>query len=214
MTRPFYLTLFALFAMCLAASADSVTLTLDPADGTVSGLPGDTVGWGYTLDNNTSDYLLVSNSFFCEAGEDPLYTSCSPSLGASSYNDFIASDFTLIAPGGSAVAAFDAGSNSGVGEYNIDPLASPGQSDSGSLTVVYDLFDADPTAGPANEICQNSDVCDWEVSAAAQVNVNGPVSPVPEPRLPILLGFAVVAVIVYRSEAQRRAIKHLPVQVD
>jgi hypothetical protein len=202
MTRMFYITLLGLLAMCLAASADSVTLTLAPSDGSVSGLPGDSVGWGYTLVNGSSDYLLVANSYFCESGQDPLFTTCSPSLGASTYQDFIANDFTLIAPGGSADATFDAVTNSGVGEYNIDPLVTSG-SDSGSLTIVYDLYDADPTMGAANQICPNDSVCDWEVSASAQVLVAG-TSTVPEPRLPIFLAFGFLALIAYRSAAKLR----------
>src|SRR5579863_9522416 len=90
-----------LLAACLAANADSVTLQLDPLSGTVSGSPGDTVGWGYTLDNNTSDYLVVSFSAFCEPGQDPLFTTCSPALDASTYTDFLSSTFIELSPGGS-----------------------------------------------------------------------------------------------------------------
>ncbi len=196
--RAFYLAGFGLLAMCLAANADSVTLMLDPLSGTVSGSPGDTVGWGYTLDNNTSDYLVVAYSSFCESGQDPLFTTCSPALGASSYTDFLSTTFIDIAPGGSSNAAFDSGANSGVGEYNIDPLITSG-SDAGSITVIYDLFNGDPTNG-GGQVCANptSGVCDFEVSAAAEVDVLGATSAVPEPRLAILLGLALVALIIYR----------------
>ena len=179
MIRLFYITAFGLLATCLAAYGDPVTLTLDPVGGTVSGSPGDTVGWGYKLDNNTSDFLLVASSDFCEPGQDPLLTTCSPTLGASTYTDFTSSNFILIAPGSSASAPFDASTLSGVGEYSIDPLVTSG-SDSGSITLVYDLFDANPTGGSANQICQSAIVCDWEVSASAQVDVTG-TSAVPEP---------------------------------
>jgi hypothetical protein len=194
--------------MCLSAHADTVTLTLDPVGGDVSGSPGNTVGWGYTLDNGTSDYLIVSDSNFCEAGQDPLLTTCSPTLGASTYTDFTSSNFILIAPGGTASASFDPGTLSGVGEYSLDPAITSG-SDVGSITVVYDLFDADPTQGAANQICADPDlgVCDFEVSAAAEVDVLGGTSPVPEPaNTGLLTGGFLVAIAAYlRSQRRRRA---------
>ncbi len=209
MLKGAYIAAFGFLAMSLAANADSVTLQLDPLSGMVSGLPGDTVGWDYTLDNNTSDYLVVAASQFCEAGQDPLFTTCSPSLGASTYTDFLSSNFILIAPGGSASAPFDPTTvpQSGVGEYTIDPSASAGQSDSGSITVVYDLFDADPTVGQANQICSNTNVngvnvCDFEVSAAAEVDVAGATSAAPEPRLLLLVGLCFGALIL--REAGRK----------
>ena len=200
MIRVFYITAFGLLATCLAAFGDSVTLTLDPVGGTVSGSPGDTVGWGYTLDNNTSDYLLVSSSSFCEAGQDPLFTTCSPALGASTYTDFTSSNFILIAPGNSASATFDASTLSGVGAYAIDPLVTSG-SDSGFITVIYDLFDADPTAG-GNQIPQDNGLLDWEVSASAEVEVTGGTSPVPEPATAGL----VVAGLLFFAAAYRQRI--------
>lgn len=207
MLKVAYMAVVGFLAMSLAANADSVTLQLDPLTGTVSGLPSDTVGWGYALTNNTSDYLLVSTSHFCEPGQDPFFTTCSPVLGASSYIDFFSSNFILIAPNSSASASFDATSQSGVGEYSIDPSAFAGQSDSGSITVVYDLFDADPTTGSANQVCSNinvngSSICDFEVSAAAAVDVAGATSAAPEPRLLLLLGICFGALIV--REAGRK----------
>jgi hypothetical protein len=203
MFRNFSLLAIGFLAVSLSASADSVTLSLDPSGGTVSGVPGDTVGWGYTLDNNTGDYLLVSYSAFCEAGEDLLFTGCSPNLGASTYTDFTSSNFILIDPGGSAIASFDPTTLSGVGEYSIDPTITSG-TDSGNIMVVYDLYDADPTVGPANEVCQSAFVCDWEVSAAAEVVVTSGTSTVPEPRLALLLCFGLAALIACRAGAKLR----------
>jgi hypothetical protein len=206
--RTSYLAAFGLLTACLVANADSVTLQLDPLSGTVSGSPGDTVGWGYTLDNNTGDYLVVSYSAFCESGQDPLFTSCAPALGASSYMDFLSlpANFTEITPGGTASAAFDPTTTSGVGEYSIDPLITSG-SDSGSITVIYDLFNGDPTNG-GSQVCANptTGVCDFEVSAAAEVDVLGATSPVPEPRLAILLGFGLVVLIIYRLATKLRGV--------
>ncbi len=185
MGRILYMAVLGLFPLGLTAFADSITLTLTPSSGTVSGLPGDTVGWGFSLDNDTGDYLSVANSYFCAGTEDPAYTTCSPSLGASTYTDFIASNGTFLDPDTSTGQSFDAATQSGVGEYTIDGSASAGQSDTGSIVVLYDLYDAD-----FNQIGGT-----MELFAPAEVEVTGATSAVPEPRLPILLGFGLAALI-------------------
>jgi hypothetical protein len=177
MARHLYWAALGLLALSVTASADLITLTLTPS-GTVSGSPGDTIGWGYTIINNSTDFLLVSNSYFCAGAEDPAFTTCAPSLGASTYQDFIASNGTEIAPGATAAQSFDASTNSGVGGYAIDPAAIGGQSDIGSIFVIYNLYTADPF-GPNCNSCQDGG--DMEISASAEVQVNGPVGAVPEP---------------------------------
>jgi hypothetical protein len=196
----FYITLLGLSALCLTASADPITLTLTPS-GTVSGLPGDTVGWGYSIDNTSDDYLFVENSFFCAGAEDPLLTTCSPSLGASTYEDFIADNFTEIAPGQTLAQSFDPAAMTGVGEYSIDPLATAGQTDIGSVVIVYDLFTTD-FFSPDYTCCQIGG--DMELTAAAEVQVNGPVSAVPEPRSAIFLALGLALVICQAARNKAR----------
>ena len=205
MKRIFCITLLGFLAACLAADADSVTLTLDPTDGTISGAPGATVGWGYTIDNNTGDYLIVDQSFFCESGQDPLYASCAPALGASTYSDFTSNNFILIAPDSSASASYDPSTQSGLGSYGIDLNATPGQSDVGSIVVAYELWDADPTMGPADMLCADpsSGVCDFEVTAAATVNVLGGTTATPEPRTVGLLSGGLVLLIIGFARRRR-----------
>jgi hypothetical protein len=196
MLRTLYTAVLTLFMMGLTASADPITFTLMPPSGTVSGLPGSTVGWGFTLTNDTSDYLLVANSYFCEPGEDPTLFDCQPALGASTYDDFIASNSTEVTPDSSVAQSFDASSFTGVGEYNIDPLATAGQSDTGTVVVVYDLYSADPFGLNCN-FCQIGG--DQEVVAAAEVQVTGPISVVPEPSSLAFLAFALTALVWRRA---------------
>jgi hypothetical protein len=186
MIRASYISVFALLLTGISASADP-TLILTPS-GTVSGNPGDTVGWGYSIDNDTVYSLIVTESDFCEPGQDPLFTTCSPTLGT--YTDFIASNGTLISPGTTGSQAFDP-SGTGVGEYVIDPSATPGQSDIGSIVVEYQLFDDnfDQIGGT------------MELSASAEVDVTGTgTSPVPEPATQGL----VVAGLLLSAVAYRR----------
>ncbi len=140
MTRSFGLAAFGLLAWVFPAFA-TPSFSVTPS-GTVSGQPGDTVGWGYSITNDTADVLLVSNTYFCQSGQDPLLTTCTQQLGA--YNDFAASNTTEVAPSGAANQSFDATTFSGIGDYVISSLATPGQSDVGFLVLVYDLYTCDP----------------------------------------------------------------------
>jgi hypothetical protein len=116
-------------------------------------------------------------------------------------------NFILIAPDGSATAGYDPTIMSGVGEYGIDSSISSG-TDAGSITVVYDLFDGDPTAG-ANQICANpsANVCDFEISAAAEVDVLGGTTATPEPRTAGLFIVGLLLVIIGFLGARRKSSK-------
>ena len=187
--RSFYTAVFGMWLMCPAAAAGPVTIALTPADGAMSGLPGSTVGWGFSLTNGSADFLLVANSYFCQPGQDPLFITCTQSLGT--YNDFIANNATLVAPGvTTAPQPFDAGTSQGLGEYIIDGTALPGQADSGSLIVVYDLFDANPFPNGANQIGG-----DAELPVSASVTVLGVTSAAPEPGTVLLLGLGLATML-------------------
>ena len=48
-----------MLAVAATAGLQAATLTLQPAGGALNGSPGQTVGWGFTLENAT-DYLQVT----------------------------------------------------------------------------------------------------------------------------------------------------------
>ena len=78
------------FAMCIAAfvcfvtgSLGATTFVTDPANGALTGAPGDVVGWGFTMTNNT-DWLIVTQAAFCvgtghtaaDLGDGGLHVEC------------------------------------------------------------------------------------------------------------------------------------------
>ena len=68
------------------ASHAATFLTLTPS-GSVSGLPGSTVGWGFSL-VNTTNFLVVTSANFClNPLNPPACTTASPSVGV--FHDFI-----------------------------------------------------------------------------------------------------------------------------
>jgi hypothetical protein len=135
--------------------------TLMPPGGAVSGSPGSTVGWSFTL-SNSPDWLVVTNSAFCSGtghtAADIGTAACTTAYAAvGTYTDYIAATFSSGSlaiglpnppdPNGGPtdspllMQTFD-GVSMGVGQFVINPSAS-GQV-SGELLLTYDLFSRSP----------------------------------------------------------------------
>jgi hypothetical protein len=113
----------------------ATTLTLIPASGTVMGTAGSTVGWGFSINNNTS-FLVVTSADFVPAS----------TLG--SFSDFIA-QFNVITVGPSpelttVSQTFDSTLQTGIGSFAISNAAPPGASATGQIVLTYDLYSVSP----------------------------------------------------------------------
>jgi len=172
----------------LCAHADPI-LALIPASGLVTAEPGQTIGWGFSITNDTPYYLLIDSSNFCGVGGDPFFTDCTdpynpptaygPALGT--YSDLIATNATVVSPFSTFTQDFDLTNQVGVGEYTVDPSAPLYSVDTGNIYVSYMEFQGNP-------FLSGTQVSgDIEFFAPAQVEV------VPEPAawaltaLPLLL---------------------------
>jgi hypothetical protein len=180
------LSTVALLGIASQAYADP-TLTLDPTDGTLSGTAGQTVGWGFTLDNS-ADFLVVTGSQFCGSGSTPPFCNTpSPTLGT--YTDLAGPQFLVVGPtpeNPSLTQAFDNTLQTGLGSFAIDPAATPGSSVTGSIDLTYDLYSVTPNApnfDPNADLISTGNF----LVAGATVNVTSPTS-VPEPgTLPLMI---------------------------
>lgn len=205
MRRILYLTIVGLLTSALSALADP-TLTLEPADGVVTGSPGDTVGWGFSITNDDPDnYLVVSFSDFCETG-DPVTGPCFQSLG--SYEDIIAGNGTVLANSTGGIPteldeSFDSTNFTGLGEYLISDSAAPGAVDQGYIEVVYDLYSDNPYTDPNAVEVQG----DTFLTVPAEVMVAGGVAAVPEPRFALLLAFG-FAILIFWGNRKRNPAHH------
>jgi hypothetical protein len=128
MKRLIIITLVAVALLAGGAQADpilpTVTLTLNPVDGSLSGAPGSAVGWGYDLSTD-SDYVTIEYlgfDDFTPVGTQNLFAP--PPTGATAGND-------IVVPWIEGTSGF---------EYDIDPAAVVGSSTSGGVYVVYDAF--------------------------------------------------------------------------
>lgn len=125
--KPVIIALFGLAALASSARASgilTVTLTLNPPDGFISGDPGGATGWGYDLSTN-DDYVTIEYLGFDDltpVGTQNLLPP--PSTGATAGND-------IVVPFVAGVSGF---------EYDIDPAAVVGSSTSGGIYVVYDAY--------------------------------------------------------------------------
>jgi hypothetical protein len=174
-----------LFASALGTRtpADTLpTLTLDPVDGALVGPAGSTVGWGFTLTNLGTNFLVVSGSDFCVG---VISSPCSNSLGT--YTDFIGPQFFPVGPSPESstfTQAFDNKLQLGMGSFQIDPGATG--SATGFIALTYDLYSVDPNSpvfDPATDFVSFGNY----LTAPASVTVGTSTSAVPEPASLLLL---------------------------
>ena len=170
-----------LLAAALLLPAAHAGAIFTPSPATISGNPGDTVGWGFTISNDT-DYLLITSADF------------TPATALGTFTDFIGQyNFIVVGPSPESTSVsqiFDPIALTGVGSFLISPSATPGSVITGSLTLTYDLFSVspnDPNFDPDTDTLSNGNI----LTAAAEVDVTG-VSAVPEPASFGLVGVALL----------------------
>lgn len=171
-------------ALFCAMSQAAPILTLDPPGGAISGAPGATVGWGFTL-TNTTDYLVVSSASFTPA--TPLGT----------FTDFSAFNFFVVGPAPESTSVsqvFDAPSQTGIGSFAIGAGALVGAVASGQIVLSYDLYSVSP-----NNPLFNPDTD--TLSNGNTLAVNASVTVVPEPEGLLLLAAGLI--VLYGAHRRR-----------
>jgi len=186
--------LTVLFAVLLAAGAQggSVSLSLIPAGGTVSGTPGTVVGWGYDVTNSDpSNWVVLNDSFV--TGDLSTGT-------FGTYVDYIASGFIVIDPSSSTGPVDFSQGTAGTGEFDIDAFVPP-MKITGDIGIDYSAFSEDPNSPTFDP---SSLVVSGTVSTAAEVDV---VSSIPEPASVLLTGLALLpaAIAGWRRRKPRRS---------
>jgi hypothetical protein len=174
---------FAVLALAVVPAGAAPVLFLNPSS-QVSGRPGQTVGWGFTLSSTNSNYIVVDSFSFI-----PL----SPSLGA--FTDFSQYNFIDVGPSTPETQLFSLANLTGVGSLQIANFALPGTT-TGAITMVYDLYNGDPANGGALLSSGNID------NVAADVVVTA--APTPEPATLKLAGCAAILLLLYSARRLRK----------
>ncbi len=174
----------ALIGASFPALATAGTLvTLNPTSGDITGGPGDTVGWGFDI-QNTSPGIWVSFT------QSFLLNETNPSVGT--YTD-------LIGPQGGPVnfelgpntpwdETFDAVAQTGMGSFLIDPAAVIGAVDSGSIRILWDEYTGDP------QTCSDCRATEFSTDLPFSVTVDPATAPEPSTAWLALAGGFLVGV--------------------
>jgi hypothetical protein len=147
--------------------------------GLITGQPGETIGWGFSITNDTPYWMLVDSSQFCQPGQDPLFTTCTTTLGSptpdTGYTDLIATNATVIDPFSTLTTPYDPTVPAGLGTYSIGSTVPIGSVDSGNIILTYIEFSGGSPLTTGTPVSG-----DIELSGAASVDV------VPEPSAVLL----------------------------
>lgn len=165
--------------------ADSWTFSLVPANGAISGPPGATIGWGYSITNQSStNWLMVTG------------ISSDPFLHATP--DAFLFTFPILAPMASLTVPYNATTFEGLFQITWDPTAPVGFINTGVFVLNAEFWDNDPLGG-GNFLSLGLDQ-----SAAYSASVSG-TAPVPEPGTLLLIGSGLVGVLAHRRSQVRDA---------
>jgi hypothetical protein len=123
----------AFLANLPSLQADTYSFSLIPPSGNVAGPAGSTVGWGYSLDNESvSDWLVTSDlqaGTFLEGAPNSLF------------------DFPDLGPGQSVTVPFDPVASTGLYELTWDGSAVVGFTNAGTFQLDAEWWNGDPLNG-------------------------------------------------------------------
>jgi hypothetical protein len=172
-----WLLLLCSVGLMTVARGDVFTFSTIPGDGNISGSPGATVGWGYSITNDsTTDWLgtlTLDAPSFLDGTANPIF------------------DYPVIAPGATVTETFDASLPQGLYEFTWNSNAPIGVVNSGSFTISGDFYaDENDANNETNPLSSDQE--------SAAYSVTSVVSAIPEPSSRILLATVVVVIFLIR----------------
>ncbi len=168
MRKPFVLAVLsvglALLLGSVGARADSFTFGTVPASGAISGPPGLTIGWGYTITNQSSSLWLVT-------------TNLSADVFLNGIPNAFVFDLPAVPPLGTVTVPFDPVGLLGLFAFTWDATAPAGFVNSGTFILSAEFWTNNPLTGG--------------IFSAFALDQSAPysatVTPIPEPSTLLLL---------------------------
>ncbi|MGH9860981.1 MAG: PEP-CTERM sorting domain-containing protein [Candidatus Acidiferrales bacterium] len=178
--------LAAVFLLAPAAQADSWTLALAPPGGAISGPAGSTIGWGFTVTNQSATNWLMLTGITAD-----LFQQATPDASIFS--------FPILAPMSTLSVAYNAATFEGIFQITWDATAPVGFTNLGVFIVTGEFWDADPFAGGGFVSLALDQSAAYSATVSPSAN-----TPVPEPATLLLAttGAAVLLLRRRRSVAQ------------
>ena len=135
------------------AQAGSLLFATDPSSGALTGAPGATVGFGYTLTNTDSTLWALTTNLaagtFQFATETDLF------------------DFPEVAPGQTIFVPWNHIAGAGLYEVAIDPASPVPFVNSGAFVLSFDWYTGDPFGGGVLSSSGTDQLAGYQVTAAA-----------------------------------------------
>ena len=165
-------------------AADIYTFDLLPADGNIAGLPGSTVGWGYSIENQSSSLWLITTGL-----DGGTFQHGTPSS---------IFDFPDVGPGQMVTVPFNATTSTGLYQLIWDATAPAGFVNKGTFLLEAEWWDASPQNGGKTVMSAPNDTQFYTATVT---------SPVPEPATISVVAFSLlllgIGTIRHRRELQR-----------
>jgi hypothetical protein len=186
--------------LLLGVSANAATFTLDTT--TLYGLPGDTVGWGFTItstpdttyDNGNTPYLVITGAdFVLDPGSYPVGV----------FTPFIIQSFQPVGyPAGNGevnpwTQTFDEAQMTGIGSYEINDFQSIGDTATGKIELTFDEYSVSPNS-PLFDPDLDGVAYGQTISAMTTVIVGPAPVTVPEPAPALAIGGGLLLAIAAR----------------
>ena len=167
-------------------AADIYTFGLIPVDGSIAGIPGSTIGWGYSIENQSSSLWLITSGL-----DGGVFQHATPNL---------IFDFPDVGPGQTITAAFNATTLAGLYELTWDASAPAGFVNSGGFILAAEWWDGAPQNG--GSFVSSAPTATQFYTAA--------VTGVPEPATMGVVAVSLLLLLVIRTTRGRSELRHLP----
>lgn len=168
-------------------AADIFTFDLIPAAGNIAGVPGSTIGWGYSIENQSSSLWLVTTGLDGGAFQHGTPNSIF--------------DFPDVGPGQTVTVPFNAGTSAGLYQLIWDASAPAGFVNSGRFLLDAEWWDGNPQ-NPGSSMVSTPPTATQFYTATVS-------SPVPEPGTAGVLALSMLLFLVIRTVRRRKELRRL-----